>query len=132
MSESPPISAEGAQDADEPGKADGERHHLVRPAIFLDYGADGAAGDDASCEVCARGMRFRSRWQFEINAVLNIAFSFHDGTATRFEAEGIVIECCAEGKGKHLTTLAFVEVPKDLRAALGKVSARLVFPEKKP
>ena len=123
MSESPQF------DADDASNSDGARHRLIRPAIFLDYGADSASGEDASCEVCSRGMRFRSRWKFELSAVLNIAFSFHEKTANRFEAEGIVIECCPEGEGLHRTTLAFVEVPKDLRAALGKVSARLVFPE---
>jgi|GEM_PF-4339628 len=140
MSESSPNDADG-QDAeagstvkaDEPTKADkadeAERHLLVRPAIYLDYGADGAAGEDAACEVCARGMRFRSRWQFDLSAVLHIAFAFHDEEADRFEAEGIVVECNRDGDGRYLTTLAFVEVPKDLRAALGKVSARLVFPE---
>ena len=123
MSESPQF------DADDAPNFEGGRRRLVRPAIFLDYGADSVSGEDTSCEVCSRGMRFRSRWKFELSAVLNIAFSFHEETPTRFEAEGIVIECCPEGDGLHLTTLAFVEVPKDLRAALGKVSARLVFPE---
>jgi hypothetical protein len=122
MSDSPPFDAD--DDASE-----SDRHRFVRPAIFLDYGADSTTGDDASCEVCSRGMRFRSRWKFDLSTVLNIAFSFHDRTHNRFEAEGIVIECCPEGDGLHLTTLAFVEVPKDLQAALGKVSARLVFPE---
>ncbi len=136
MSDSAPHRAANANadapetDRQAPARAGGKTR--IGPAIFLDYGTDGTAGDDAACEVCARGMRFRSRWQFDLGAVLNITFSFQDGATARFEAEGLVVECQPDGNGDggrlHRTTLAFVEVPHDLRAALGKVSARLVFP----
>ena len=97
----------------------------VRPSIFLDYGVDGAASEDAVCELCERGMRFRSRWQFESGKVLSVAFSFGEDAPRRVEAEGVVIECTQLGCRSYLTTLAFLEVPADLRATLGEVSLRL-------
>ena len=101
--------------------------HSIRPTIFLDYGADAIDAADAACEICERGMRFSSQWQFTLDTVLHIAFAFDDGAPCRIEAEGLVIECIATGKREHQTTLAFVETPPELRAALGKVSARLKF-----
>jgi hypothetical protein len=98
---------------------------LIRPSIFLDYGTDGASGEDAECEVCERGMRFKSQWQFDLGTVLSIAFAFEEGSPQRVEAEGIVIECTPGGERGHLTTLAFLDLPPTLRATLGKVSTRL-------
>lgn len=101
--------------------------HHIRPSLFLDYGADAVAGEDAACEVCERGMRFRSHWQFAPGAVLHIAFAFDDGERRRVEVEGIVVECTAISPREHQSTLAFVEMPEELRACLGKVSTRLEF-----
>lgn len=98
---------------------------LVRPSIFLDYGVDGTCGEDAACEVCERGMRFKSRWQFSLGTVLSIAFAFDEGSPQRVEAEGIVIESTTAGEREYLTTLAFVDIPPALRTTLGKVSTRL-------
>ncbi len=95
------------------------------PSIFLEYGLDGSTGEDSNCEVCERGMRFHARWQFEIGTVLQIAFSIENATPSRIEAEGMVVECRREGRSRYLTTLAFVEPPRDLKLNLGKVSARL-------
>ena len=39
------------------------RCKTVYPTIYLDYGVDGLSEDDTVCELCARGMRFRTRWQ---------------------------------------------------------------------
>ena len=97
----------------------------VRPALFLDYGADAVDAETAACEVCERGMRFRSQWRFEIGAVLRVAFAFEDGATQRIEAEGLVIECTADGCQIFQTTLAFLETPQELRASLGKVSTQL-------
>jgi len=99
----------------------------LRPLLFLDYGADAVAGEDAACEICERGMRFRSHWQFALGAVLHIAFAFDDGGACRIEAEGLVVECLATGEKEYQTTLAFVDLPQELRNSLGKVSTRLEF-----
>lgn len=97
----------------------------LRPALFLDYGADAVDAETAACEVCERGMRFRSQWQFDIGAILRVAFAFEDGAPQRIEAEGLVIECAAEGCRIFQTTLAFIETPQELRASLGKVSTQL-------
>jgi len=98
----------------------------IRPSIFLEYGLDGTAGDDAACEVCERGMRFCARWQFEVGTLLNIAFTFEQPGEERVEAEGVVVECSPSGPRNYRTTLAFVDPPRGLRSQLGKVSARLV------
>ena len=101
--------------------------HPIQPSLFLDYGVDAVDGRDAACEICERGMRFKAQWQFAIGAVLHIAFAFEDGDPRRIEAEGLVIECTpGEDKGFQ-TTLAFLEMPQELRASLGKVSHRLQF-----
>lgn len=105
----------------------------IQPSLFLEYGLDGTSGDDAACEVCERGMRFKSRWQFDLGAMLQIAFLFEGETAahrsSRIEAEGMVIECKQEGDRTHLTTLSFLEPPKELRTLLGKFSpGRLTRP----
>ena len=101
--------------------------HPIRPCIYLDYGADAVNAADAACEICERGMRFCSPWQFTIGSLLHIAFAFEDGSPCRIEVEGCVVECCNTGGKEHLTTLAFVELPQELRAMLGKVSHRLSF-----
>lgn len=100
----------------------------LRPALFLDYGADAVDAETASCEICERGMRFHSQWKFELGAVLKLAFAFEDGAPRRIEAEGLVIEC-APLEGRHFqTTLAFLETPQELRASLGTVATRLQPP----
>ena len=100
----------------------------IRPALYLDYGADAVDAEDAACEICERGMRFNSPWHFTIGSILRIAIAFDDGTPHRIEADACVAECLA-GEGKeYRTTLAFVETPQELRASLGKVSTRLEVP----
>jgi len=101
--------------------------HTIRPSIFLDYGADAVGAEDAACEICERGMRFSSHWQFTLGAVLHIAFAFEDSAPCRIEAEGLVVDCIATGKKEYQTTLAFVDPPQALRDSLGKVSTRLEF-----
>ena len=99
----------------------------LHPSIYLDYGADAVSADDAACEICERGMRFSSHWQFEVSSVLQIAFAFDADTLGRIEVEGLVVECCRTGEKEYLTTLAFVEIPSQLRDSLGQVSKRLRF-----
>ena len=99
----------------------------VQPCIFLDYGADAIDARDSECEICERGMRFSAHWQFTLHTVLHIALTFENGELCRIEAEGLVIECIATGKGEYRTTLAFVETPQELRSLLGKISTRLQF-----
>jgi len=99
----------------------------ILPCIFLDYGADAVDAADAACEICERGMRFCSPWQFTVGSLLHIAFAVDEGSPCRIEVEGCVVECLATGGKDHLTTLAFVEMPPELREMLGKVSPRLAF-----
>ena len=98
-----------------------------QPCIYLDYGADAVDAADAACEICERGMRFCSHWQFTVGSLLHIAFAVDEGSPCRIELEGCVVECLATGSSAYLTTLAFVEMPPELRAMLGKVSPRLAF-----
>lgn len=102
----------------------------VYPTLYLDYGVDSVSGEDAACELCSRGMRFRSRWQFEIGALLKVAFTLtSSGAPERLEVEGMVVECSEECEGgPRLTTLAFIEPPESLQSTLGEVSARLFLP----
>ena len=99
----------------------------LHPSIYLDYGADAVSADDAACEICERGMRFSSQWQFEVSSVLQIAFAFEGDAERHIEAEGLVVECCRTGEKEYLTTLAFVEISQQLRDSLGQVSQRLRF-----
>ncbi len=110
---------------------DAERNS-ISPSIFLEYGLDGASGEDASCEICERGMRFKSRWQFTLGTVMSIAFAYPGEGARRFEAEGIVIDCTPAGNQAHLTTFAFLDLPQELRQTLGKVARRLDLPRSRP
>ena len=102
----------------------------IRPAIFLDYGVDGASHEDTACEVCERGMRFRSRWCFEIGSMVKVAFAFDHSSLEKVEVEGAVIECHAAQEGGYQTTLLFLELPKGLRTSLTKVSSRLNYQQR--
>lgn len=86
---------------------------------------DAVDAEDAACEVCERGMRFKAPWRFEIGAVLHIAFAIQDGTPCRVEAEGLVVDCVPGREREYQTTLLFVETSQELRASLGKVSHQL-------
>ena len=99
----------------------------IRPFLFLDYGADAIDAEDAACEICERGMRFKARWQFSVGAVLHIAFAFEEGASQRVEVEGLVADCLRVSEKEYQTTVAFMDLPKELRANLGKVSTRLAF-----
>jgi|GEM_PF-2238158 len=101
-------------------------HVSIQPAIYLEYGVDGVCGDDTGCEVCERGMRFYAPWRFEIGSLLRVAFAIEGSPVIRIETEGVVAECARQEQRRYLTTLAFIEAPRELRASLGKVSARLI------
>lgn len=102
------------------------RVSLEQPAIYLEYGLDGACGDDTTCEVCEKGMRFRSPWRFEVGAFLCVALAIDGPQPARIEAEGIVADCSRHRDRCYQTTLAFTETPRELRANLGKFTARLL------
>ena len=99
--------------------------HKIRPAIFLDYGLDAVDADDAACEICERGMRFKAQWQFTLGTMLHIAFALGDDESSRIQVEAMVIDCAATERKAYQTTLSFLEIPQELRESLGKVSTRL-------
>ena len=96
----------------------------IAPSIYLDYGADELDCSDQGFEICERGMRFNSRWQFALGAQLAVAFSFqdNDGKTWRVDTEGIVVDCERIACKCHVTTLLFLELPAPLRAALGNAN----------
>jgi len=99
----------------------------IAPSIYLDYGADEHDCSDQGFEICERGMRFSSRWQFSLGTQLAVAFSFQDddGKNWRVDTEGIVVDCERVACKCHLTTLLFLELPDQLRAALNGGDNRL-------
>ena len=92
----------------------------MAPSIYLDYGADEHNCTDQGFEICERGMRFSSQWQFSLGTQLAVAFSFqdNDGKTRRVDTEGIVVDCEQIACKCHLTTLLFLELPSLLRSAL--------------
>ena len=92
----------------------------VAPSIYLDYGADTHDCSDQGFEICGRGMRFSSRWQFSLGTQLAVSFSFQDnrGELQRVATEGIVVDCEQVACKCHRTTLLFIDLPAELRAAL--------------
>ena len=101
----------------------------ISPSIYLDYGADGQICPEDGFEICERGMRFSSLWQFSLGTQLAVAFSFQDaeGKIQRASTEGIIVDCEQVGRGCYTTTLLFLELGEPLRTMLqpenkGKVS----------
>ena len=90
------------------------------PSIYLDYGADEHDCSDQEFEICNRGMRFNSRWQFSLGAQLAVAFSYQDGDGKvqRVDTEGIVVDCEQVACKCYLTTLLFLELPVALGAVM--------------
>ena len=58
-------------------------------SLVFDYGADAETCEEDAVELSERGMRLRSRWQFEIGTQLSIAVV---RTAPRMGQERIAIE----------------------------------------
>src|ERR1700744_1563873 len=90
----------------------------IPPSIYLDYGADKHDCSEQGFEICHRGMRFNSRWQFAIGTQLAIAFSYQDtdGAVRRVDMEATVVDCETIACKCYLTTLLFVEMPANLGA----------------
>ena len=97
------------------------------PSLYLDYGADAQACDEA-IEVSERGMRFQSRWKFEIGTQMAIA-CVHEHPRLgrqRVTVEGIVVWCQPGGSDHcYETTLLFPELPDELRQSLREFSHQL-------
>lgn len=98
-------------------------------ALFLDYGADSQSCDDG-LELSERGMKFHSRWHFDIGTQLAIACVQHHPRlgARRVTVEGIVVWCetvSIGGQKTFETTLLFLELPDELRQSLREFSFAL-------
>jgi len=96
----------------------------ISPSIYLDYGADGQICPEDGFEICERGMRFSSLWQFSLGTQLAVAFSFQDaeGKIQRASTEGIIVDCEQVACKCHMTTLLFTELPEPLRTMLHEVA----------
>lgn len=92
----------------------------IAPSIYLDYGADEHNCAGESFEICERGMKFSSRWQFSLGTQLAVAFSYpdKDGKMQRATTEGIIVDCQHIACKCYETTLLFTELPEPLREVI--------------
>jgi len=95
-------------------------------SLSLDYGADDQECGENEVEVSERGMRMRSRWQFEIGTQLSVSFVCPDSGfgKRRLTAEGIVVWCepCGGCPASYESTLLFLELPDELKQDLRELS----------
>ena len=96
----------------------------VRPALYLDYGADAQYCASGDLEISERGMCFHSQWHFDIGTQLSVGLThMHPRLGlSRMSLEGIVVWCERRpGKG-YESTLLFLELPDELRPSLREFS----------
>ena len=93
------------------------------PSISLDYGADETTGNP-ELTLCERGMRFESRWQFDIGTQLAVACAWTDPRRGQHHMtlEGIVVWCEPGAESGYETTLLFLELPDELKDSLREFS----------
>jgi len=98
-----------------------------RPALYLDYGADSQSCGSGDVEVSERGMRFQSRWHFEIGTQLSVGLTHrHPRLGLRRVAlEGIVVWCERRAGKGYESTLLFHELPDQLRPGIREFSHTL-------
>jgi PilZ domain len=98
-----------------------------RPALYLDYGADAQFCGSGDLEISERGMRFQSRWHFDIGTQLAVALTHtHPRLGRRRVAlEGIVVWCERHAGKGYESTLLFLELPDELRPSLREFSHTL-------
>lgn len=99
----------------------------ISTSIHLDYGADANECSNDGFEICERGMRFSSRWQFSLGTQLAIAFSYLDarGVAHRVTTEGIIVDCEKIACKCHMSTLLFLDLPEPLRVIIRSANPQL-------
>jgi hypothetical protein len=96
-------------------------------SLYLDYGVDAQICAEDAVEISERGMRLRSRWQFEIGTQISVAI-VAPGTrlnSERLIVEGIVVWCEPGPQRDFECTLLFIELPDDLRDRLRELSLQL-------
>ena len=93
-------------------------------ALYLDYGADSQTCGSDDLEISERGMRFQSRWHFDIGSQISVLLTHMDPRLglSRMNIDGIVVWCePLVGKG-YESTLLFLELPDELRPSLREFS----------
>jgi hypothetical protein len=99
------------------------------PSIYLEYGADEATCEDQEFEISEHGMRFKSRWQFELHTEFRVAFSYRDelGKSRRISTLGIIVDCETLCPRSHCyrISLLFLNPHAELRDAIADVSGDL-------
>lgn len=107
---------------------DGDQLSAVRvSSLYLDYGVDAQICAEDAVEISERGMRLRSRWQFEIGTQISIAIEPPEArlSSERLIVEGIVVWCEPTAHRDYECTLLFLELPEDLRHRLRELSLQL-------
>ena len=96
-------------------------------SLYLDYGVDAQICAEDAVEISERGMRLRSRWQFEIGTQISIAIVPPETRlpSERLIVEGIVVWCEPSAQRDYECTLLFLELPDDLRHRLRELSSQL-------
>lgn len=99
----------------------------VSPSLYLDYGADEHDCASQGFEICERGMRFTSHWQFSLGAQLAVSFTYQDdaGDTRRVTTEGIIVDCARIACKCYHSTLLFLELPDSLREVIRSASPTL-------
>ena len=97
------------------------------PSLYLDYGVDAQACENGGIEISDRGMRFRSRWRFDIGTQIAVACVFEHPRmgSQRVTVEGIVVWCELTGHDCFESTLLFLELPEELKQNLREFSFQL-------
>jgi len=99
----------------------------MSPSIYLDYGADEHDCTNQGFEICERGMRFNSHWQFSLGTQLAVSFTYADdrGQTQRVTTEGIIVDCEQIACKCYTTTMLFLELPESLREVVRSAGTRL-------
>lgn len=94
------------------------------PSLYLDYGADEQSCGHEDLEISERGMRFLSRWHFDIGTQIAVSLvrpcAVHG--ACRVKLEGIVVWCEPRDGKCFESTLLFPELPDELKPSLREFS----------
>ena len=96
-------------------------------ALYLDYGADSQSCGRNDVEISERGMRFESRWHFDIGNEISVVLTHMDPRLglSRMVVEGIVVWCEPRAGKGYESTLLFLELPDELRPSLREFSHTL-------
>ena len=97
------------------------------PSLYLDYGVDAQSCENGGIEVSDRGMRFCSRWRFDIGTQILVCCVFEHPRLgpQRVTVEGIVVWCEFKGSNSYESTLLFLELSDGLKQGLREFSFQL-------